>query len=1254
MRVSDRPHHTLSSVRFLVTVPVLAAALLLTLWAGLGQAATTAPHVTIIDGDITADTTWSLANSPYQVTRNVTVQRGVTLTVEPGVQVHFVCGATGLTVEGTLLTQTGNTADPPVTTFTGQEQSRTAAPGCWDGLVFRGDPQQPAGPPSILENVTVALGGRSAPRTNLLAEQGASVTIRDSRIISSGGSGIATRQGGVVHVSGTTLRDNTGAAIELSFSADMADPSIEIVAAQDNGEDAVSIVAGSTIAIPVNLENPGLPYIVRGDLRVEASGALTIAPGVEMRFAVGAGLEAIGPLRAAGTAAEPIRFIPAIADQTWDGLFLDSDGIDPATRHELVHVVQSNGGGAFPRANISVDNGAVAHISAAKILSATEDGIFIRRGGVAHVRATHFQGNGGFAVNIADTTANPELHSLTASGNGQNRIAIGGGLMSGQHRWEAAGLDYQIYGLARVAQDGILTVDPGVTVRVEQNQGLEVFGELRSLGTASNPVTFTASSATGRSAGWWDGIRLEGRGGQAVRGLFQHTTVEGGGSRFPGYNLFVEEGQLVVEESTLRESSGHGVYIGDNANRSTVKASRIESNGDHGLFNRQTDRVVLAANNWWGNAAGPATDSGCNPGGAGQKVNGGVAYFPFLTSPDQPVDVTAASQTREMTLTPDRWYAPADGVVRIIFAITLRDGDGRPLSGRKVRLLSDLGTVDDGAVTNTEGKAVATLRSATPGDATVSALLDAESCETARSGATVVTFTDFDPGVLDVQAPYFVGNASKFQVQPIIAGLRNTYTLEIRNPNSTTLNVNLNLGIARFGVGLGFANIGSLENETLAPNESRRFEFPFTPTVSGHYCLEINLSTSTVPSGRGAAAVTESFDWFDNQTVREAGLSEKKKQDMINRVEKGWSMVGWLGWLVGGPPKNAGEMLQGDLLGHQMNLLKETGVHVATSLAMDPPRQDYNLLAVTRTYTITTIQPGTNRSPAHAQALNDYYAAYLHVLSTGQAASLSLDRYTGASNARDLLWASQQAQALHLYSRQMGEGLLVYADAIDALLQVLANDGLPETEITQSDLLAAQQALAQSGFPAGTSEYAASLGMSQAELDAVLARLLADPLDYPAQSVQALLAELAADARALAPLMIDQTNFPDAGGGARQADQTSSSRLARVYANSTPFQLGNPTGATATIDLRVRPVSLPSDWLATVTPMTATLQAGEVISGYVTLYPGSAAPQGFIPRVAVEGYIGSQRIGGLVVDTVIPLSQEALNDLRVYLPAVNR
>lgn len=44
---------------------------------------------TDVSGEINIDTTWALANSPYVMTGDVTVMPGVTLTIEPGVQVHF-------------------------------------------------------------------------------------------------------------------------------------------------------------------------------------------------------------------------------------------------------------------------------------------------------------------------------------------------------------------------------------------------------------------------------------------------------------------------------------------------------------------------------------------------------------------------------------------------------------------------------------------------------------------------------------------------------------------------------------------------------------------------------------------------------------------------------------------------------------------------------------------------------------------------------------------------------------------------------------------------------------------------------------------------------------------------------------------------------------------------------------------------------------------------------------------------------------
>ncbi|MCK4444926.1 MAG: hypothetical protein KAW09_10295, partial [Thermoplasmata archaeon] len=66
------------------------AVALLMMWAGLlGMMVTQSPSArgTLVSGHITSDTTWNESGSPYIVTNTVTVDNGVTLTIEAGVEV---------------------------------------------------------------------------------------------------------------------------------------------------------------------------------------------------------------------------------------------------------------------------------------------------------------------------------------------------------------------------------------------------------------------------------------------------------------------------------------------------------------------------------------------------------------------------------------------------------------------------------------------------------------------------------------------------------------------------------------------------------------------------------------------------------------------------------------------------------------------------------------------------------------------------------------------------------------------------------------------------------------------------------------------------------------------------------------------------------------------------------------------------------------------------------------------------------------
>src|SRR5262245_7039759 len=94
------------------------------------KAETTAPATTVIASNIVTNTIWTLAGSPYSLTVGVTVLPGVTLTIEPGVEVQASQSAE-LRVNGRLLAI--GTASQPIT-FT----STSGQAGAWYGISMNG------------------------------------------------------------------------------------------------------------------------------------------------------------------------------------------------------------------------------------------------------------------------------------------------------------------------------------------------------------------------------------------------------------------------------------------------------------------------------------------------------------------------------------------------------------------------------------------------------------------------------------------------------------------------------------------------------------------------------------------------------------------------------------------------------------------------------------------------------------------------------------------------------------------------------------------------------------------------------------------------------------------------------------------------------------------------------------------------------------------------------------------------------------
>ena len=118
---------TLRRMGFLLSLSLAALCLGIVLCAGRSAASSLQEDVC---GPILADNTWTVDQSPIDVTCDTALRPGVTLTVEQGVEVRFTAGVS-LTISG-MLRAIGTPAHP-ITFTSGLEEPE---PGDWNGLHF--------------------------------------------------------------------------------------------------------------------------------------------------------------------------------------------------------------------------------------------------------------------------------------------------------------------------------------------------------------------------------------------------------------------------------------------------------------------------------------------------------------------------------------------------------------------------------------------------------------------------------------------------------------------------------------------------------------------------------------------------------------------------------------------------------------------------------------------------------------------------------------------------------------------------------------------------------------------------------------------------------------------------------------------------------------------------------------------------------------------------------------------------------------
>ena len=261
---------------------------------------TVAAGPTIVSGPLTDNTTWDLAGSPYIVTGDVTVPVGLTLTVQPGVQVRFdttTPGAHSIIVNGRIVSvgQPGLhamfTSNDPLPDRNNWASIRIFGPGSvieytefsWGSTTIDIEQSSPKiANNTILESGVRAIqiiGPNAAPliennaiQTEVLHQltgiivQGADPVIRNNALTDNF-FGILAQLGGHARIENNTIRNGWRGLVAISASPYVANNTIEGNGIENVGGSGIILIDSATTLLNNVIQNNGVGVEIHYDAK---------------------------------------------------------------------------------------------------------------------------------------------------------------------------------------------------------------------------------------------------------------------------------------------------------------------------------------------------------------------------------------------------------------------------------------------------------------------------------------------------------------------------------------------------------------------------------------------------------------------------------------------------------------------------------------------------------------------------------------------------------------------------------------------------------------------------------------------------------------------------------------------------------------------------------------------------------------------------------------------------------------------------